>query len=87
MKGSNPFAFFKFNLEKAAASGFTPVYRPAGEDILGEPTDSVARDTNLHLEVTVRDLEAQLARLGRLSEFAFAEPEVFALLQKGLGIE
>jgi hypothetical protein len=58
MKGSKPFAFFKFNLE----------------DILGGPTDSVARDTNLHLEVTVRDLEAQLARLGRLSEFTFAEP-------------
>ena len=25
MKGSNPFAFFKFNLAKAAAGGFTPV--------------------------------------------------------------
>jgi hypothetical protein len=25
MKGSNPFAFFKVNLAKAAASGYTPV--------------------------------------------------------------
>jgi hypothetical protein len=43
----------------------------------GGPTEWVARDTNLHIEVTVRAIESFLRRVGRLSGVNFAEPESF----------
>lgn len=43
----------------------------------GGPTEWVARDTNLHIEVTVRAIESFLRRAGRLSDVNFAEPESF----------
>lgn len=43
----------------------------------GGPTEWVARDTNLHIEVTVRAIESLLRRAGRLSSVAFDEPESF----------
>lgn len=42
----------------------------------GGPTEWVARDTNLHIEVTVRAIESVLARAGRLSGVSFAEAEL-----------
>jgi len=43
----------------------------------GGPTEWVARDTNLHIEVTVRTIESLLRRLGRLSGVTFADPESY----------
>lgn len=43
----------------------------------GGPTDWVARDTNLHIEVTVRAIESVLRRAGRLSGASFAQPGLF----------
>jgi hypothetical protein len=43
----------------------------------GGPTEWVARDTNLHIEVTVRAIESFLWRMGRLSGVNFAEAESF----------
>jgi hypothetical protein len=43
----------------------------------GGPAEWVARDTNLHIEVTLRAIESFLRRAGRLSSVSFAEPESF----------
>jgi len=43
----------------------------------GGPMEWVARDTNLHIEVTVRTIESFLRRAGRLSGVSFAQPESF----------
>lgn len=43
----------------------------------GGPTEWVARDTNLHIEVTVRAIESLLRRAGRLSRVSFADAELF----------
>lgn len=43
----------------------------------GGPAEWVARDTNLHIEVTARAIESFLRRAGRLSGISFAEPESF----------
>ena len=47
----------------------------------GGPTDWVARDTNLHLEGTMRRIEAILDRYGRLKDLEFAKPEHIPWLQ------
>jgi len=52
----------------------------------GSATDWVARDTNLHLEVTTRVVESTLSRHGRLAGLSFAELEKFPWLQSGLDI-
>jgi len=50
----------------------------------GGPTEWVARDTNLHVEVTVRAIESALRRAGLLATLSFAEPESFAWNQAGI---
>jgi hypothetical protein len=50
----------------------------------GGPTEWVARDTNLHVEVTARAVESALRRAGLLARLSFAEPESFAWNQAGI---
>lgn len=50
----------------------------------GGPTEWVARDTNLHIEVTARAIEFMLHRAGLLARLTFAEPESFSWNQAGI---
>ena len=52
----------------------------------GNPTDWVARDTNIHLEATPRLLHSFIKEQGRIGEIAFREPETFAWRQSELAI-
>jgi hypothetical protein len=79
--------YIKLSERVAASPDFDPELAAWGSTVLrlcarygrgrGGPTEWVARDTNLHIEVTVRAIESFLRRAGRLSGVSFAEPESF----------
>jgi len=55
-----------------------------GSGGVGNASDWVARDTNLHLEITAQNVEETLKQYGRLTKTRFAQPEKTPWLQSRL---
>lgn len=49
---------------------------------VSSPTTWVARDTNLHIETTLAEVERYLSQTGRIADYTFPEVEVSAWLQR-----
>lgn len=55
-----------------------------GHTQASSPARWVARDTNLHIEATLVEIEKRLQKAGRVADYQFPKEETFAWMQQSI---